>query len=107
MDEVGRGTATNDGLAIAWAVLEHLHFEVKARTLFATHYHELTELSQALQGMMCFYIHVEEQADDIVLTHKLVPGVAKRSFGIAVARMAGVPASVISRAQELLKRLES
>lgn len=106
MDEVGRGTSTNDGLAIAWSVLEHIHDVIRARTLFATHYHELTELATALKHMRCLYVHVEQHAGQIILSHKLLPGIARRSYGIAVAKLAGLPVSVTNRAQDLLSRLE-
>ena len=105
LDEIGRGTSTYDGLSIAWAVAEHLN-NVGCRTLFATHYHHLNELSRQFPTIHNFRIAVKEQGDRIVWLRKLVPGGTDRSYGIQVARMAGVPSEVIARAQEVLKGLE-
>ncbi len=105
LDEIGRGTSTYDGLSIAWAVAEHLN-GIGCRTLFATHYHHLNELAKQFPAIQNFRIAVKEQGDRIVWLRKLVPGGTDRSYGIQVARMAGIPADVISRAQEVLKGLE-
>ena len=106
LDEVGRGTSTFDGLAIAWAMVEHLA-AVGAKTLFATHYHQLNELQGTLAGVANFRVAVEEVGEGIVWTHRVLPGGADRSYGIHVARMAGVPAGVLARAREVLGDLES
>ncbi len=106
LDEIGRGTATYDGLSIAWATLEHLHSVNKCRALFATHYHELTQLSSKLPHLANATMKVREWQDDIVFLHEVVPGVADRSYGIHVARLAGLPQTVIARAQSVLDRLE-
>jgi DNA mismatch repair protein MutS len=108
LDEVGRGTSTFDGLAIAWAVVEHLYAESKvgAKTLFATHYHQLTELGDALKGVGNYSMAVKEQGPEVVFLRKVVPGKANKSYGIQVARLAGVPREVISRAEEVLDRIE-
>lgn len=105
LDEVGRGTSTYDGLAIAWAMIEHL-VGVRAKTLFATHYHQLNELEKEMPTVRNFRVAVEEFGDEIVWTHRVLPGGADRSYGIHVARMAGVPAPVLVRAQEILGDLE-
>jgi DNA mismatch repair protein MutS len=108
LDEVGRGTATFDGLSIAWAVAEHLakHARVRSRTLFATHYHELTDLADALPGVVNAHVAAREWKDDIVFLHKVLPGRSDRSYGIQVARLAGLPASVTARARDILSALE-
>ncbi len=108
LDEIGRGTSTFDGISIAWAVAEHLHntAEVKARTLFATHYHELTDLALTMDGVNNYNILVREKDDTIVFLRKIVPGGADKSYGIQVARLAGMPQGVISRAREILANLE-
>jgi DNA mismatch repair protein MutS len=108
LDEIGRGTATFDGLSIAWAVAEHLATNSRARpkTLFATHYHELTDLADATPGVVNFHVAVREWKDDIVFLRKIVPGRSDRSYGIQVARLAGLPGSVIARAREILQALE-
>jgi DNA mismatch repair protein MutS len=106
LDEIGRGTSTFDGLSIAWAVAEHLHDRVGARTLFATHYHELTELSRERPRVHNATIAVTEQNGKVVFLRRLVPGGASRSYGIEVARLAGLPAEVIRRAREILGNLE-
>jgi DNA mismatch repair protein MutS len=106
LDEVGRGTATFDGLAIAWAVVEHLQTHSQARTLFATHYHELTELADLLPGVRNCHVSVKESGSNIVFLRKVEPGSADKSYGIEVARLAGLPASVIARAREILTRHE-
>ena len=106
LDEIGRGTATFDGLSIAWATLEHLHGVNKCRALFATHYHELTQLAARLPHLANATMKVREWQDDIIFLHEVVAGVADRSYGIHVARLAGLPAAVISRAQKVLDKLE-
>ncbi len=109
LDEIGRGTSTYDGLAIAWAVVEYLHNhpERRARTLFATHYHELIELAQQLPHVRNFNLAVAEEGHEVIFLHKVVPGGADRSYGIHVARLAGIPAPVVHRAEGLLEQLES
>ena len=108
LDEIGRGTATYDGLSIAWAVAEHLATNDRARpkTLFATHYHELTDLADGLPGVVNAHVTAREWKDDIVFLHKILPGRSDRSYGIQVARLAGLPASVLSRARSILTSLE-
>jgi DNA mismatch repair protein MutS len=106
LDEVGRGTATFDGLAIAWAVVEHLQAETRACALFATHYHELTELADLLPGVRNVHVAVRETPDDIIFLRRVEEGSADKSYGIEVARLAGVPRSVIERAREILRRHE-
>lgn len=109
LDEIGRGTSTYDGLSIAWAVIEHLHGEREEgpRTLFATHYHELTQLENALPRLRNFHVSVKEWNDEIVFVRQVLPGAADRSYGIQVARLAGLPASVIDRAKVILDELET
>jgi len=102
LDEIGRGTATYDGLALAWAVIEHIHQRIRARTLFATHYHELTELADQLDGVRNLHVSVKEAGDQVIFLRKVEPGRADRSYGIEVARLAGLPVSVIERAREIL-----
>ncbi len=108
LDEIGRGTATFDGLSIAWAVAEHLASNDRARpkTLFATHYHELTDLADAFPGVVNHHVAAREWKDDIIFLHKILPGRSDRSYGIQVARLAGLPASVIARARDILSALE-
>ncbi|MDP3372217.1 MAG: DNA mismatch repair protein MutS [Candidatus Paracaedibacteraceae bacterium] len=106
LDEIGRGTATYDGLAIAWAVSEHLHDQVKCRAIFATHYHELTKLKETLDRLGCLTVQVEEWQSQIVFLHKVIEGVADRSYGVHVAALAGLPKTVVNRAQEVLLVLE-
>ncbi|MGE5673526.1 MAG: DNA mismatch repair protein MutS [Mycobacterium leprae] len=106
LDEVGRGTATFDGLSIAWAITEFIHEEIRARTLFATHYHELCELEGMLPGVKNFSMAVREKGEEIVLLRKLVRGGADRSYGIQVAKLAGLPKTVVDRAREILLTLE-
>jgi DNA mismatch repair protein MutS len=103
LDEIGRGTATYDGLALAWAVVEHIHETTRAKTLFATHYHELTELAEQLEGVRNLRVSVKEAGDQVIFLHKVEPGKADRSYGIEVARLAGLPLNVIERAREVLK----
>jgi DNA mismatch repair protein MutS len=106
LDEMGRGTATFDGLSLAWATVEFLHAETKARTLFATHYHELTMLAEKLPRVRNMRVGVKEGADGIVFLHSIEPGAASKSYGIEVARLAGLPAAVIERARHLLRQHE-
>ena len=108
LDEIGRGTATFDGLSLAWAVAEHLASNPRARpkTIFATHYHELTDLADALPNVANYHVVVREWKDDLVLLRKVVPGRADRSYGIQVARLAGLPSTVVARAREILSGLE-
>jgi DNA mismatch repair protein MutS len=102
LDEIGRGTATYDGLALAWSVIEHIHRKIRAKTLFATHYHELTELAEQLEGVRNLRVSVKEAGDQIVFLRRVEPGRADRSYGIEVARLAGLPMGVIERAREIL-----
>ena len=102
LDEIGRGTATYDGLALAWSVIEHIHQRIRARTLFATHYHELTELADQLAGIRNLHVSVKEAGDQVIFLRKVEPGRADRSYGIEVARLAGLPVLVIERAREIL-----
>jgi DNA mismatch repair protein MutS len=108
LDEIGRGTSTYDGLSIAWSVVEYIssHSGLNAKTLFATHYHELTELEGRIEGVRNYRIAVKEVLDDIVFLRKIEPGGANQSYGIQVAKLAGVPSAVIQRAKEILGRLE-
>jgi DNA mismatch repair protein MutS len=106
LDEVGRGTSTFDGLALAWAIVEHLHGAVGARALFATHYHQLTDLAERYAGIANQNVAVREWGDEIVFLHKIVDGGTDRSYGIHVARLAGVPPAVIERAKGILRDLE-
>ncbi len=103
LDEIGRGTATYDGLALAWAVIEHIHDHIRAKTLFATHYHELTELAGQIEGVHNLRVAVKEAGDQIIFLRKVEPGAADRSYGIEVARLAALPPSVIERAREVLQ----
>ncbi len=106
LDEVGRGTATFDGLSLAWAVVEHIHEQIGAKTLFATHYHELTELALLLPGVRNLSVDVKEFEGKIFFIHRIVDGTADRSYGIEVAHLAGVPSEIVSRAKEVLANLE-
>jgi DNA mismatch repair protein MutS len=106
LDEIGRGTSTFDGLSIAWSVAEFLHDQVGCRTLFATHYHELTDLARTRSGVANFNVAVREWNDDVIFLRKIVPGPADQSYGIQVARLAGLPGSVLARAREILGNLE-
>ena len=106
LDEIGRGTATFDGMSLAFAITEYIHDQIGARTLFATHYHELSELSNKLKNCACYYSKVSEDGDKIVFTHKIVAGIAGKSYGIAVASLAGLPAKIISRAGDIIQKLE-
>jgi DNA mismatch repair protein MutS len=106
LDEIGRGTSTYDGISLAWAIVEHLHDAVGCRTLFATHYHELTDLAQSLHNVRNLNVAVKEWEDHVVFLHRIVPGAADKSYGIHVARLAGVPREVNERAKQILARLE-
>jgi len=107
LDEIGRGTSTYDGLAIAWAVAEHLHDATRCRAIFATHYHELCELADRLPNAANYNVAAREHDDSMVLLHQLVPGGSNRSYGLAVARLAGVPPVVLARAKAKLQELET
>jgi DNA mismatch repair protein MutS len=106
LDEIGRGTATYDGLSIAWATVEHLHEANRCRALFATHYHELTALSEKLPGLSNATMAVKEWEGEVIFLHEVRPGAADRSYGVQVAKLAGLPASVVERAQTVLEALE-
>jgi DNA mismatch repair protein MutS len=107
LDEIGRGTSTYDGVSLAWAITEYLHDQVGCRTLFATHYHELAQLAEKLPGMRNYNVQVREWQDEIIFLHKIGPGSADKSYGIHVARLAGVPEEVLGRARQVLAELES
>ena len=107
LDEIGRGTSTFDGLSIAWSVAEHLHDHIGARTLFATHYHEITVLSQSRTAVQNYNVAVKEWNHQIIFLRKIIPGSAEKSYGIQVARLAGLPESVIERSKEVLAQLEA
>jgi len=107
LDEIGRGTATFDGLSIAWASIEHLHDANKCRALFATHYHELTALASKLPRLFNATVRVKEWQGDVVFLHEVLPGAADRSYGIQVAKLAGLPPAVIGRAKAVLAKLEA
>ncbi len=106
LDEIGRGTSTYDGLALAWAVIEYIHDRIRAKTLFATHYHELTELADRLTGVRNLHVSVKESGEQILFLRKVEPGAADRSYGIEVARLAALPLSVIERAKQILAQHE-
>jgi len=106
LDEIGRGTATFDGLSIAWAVIEYLHDRNNCRALFATHYHELTALNARLNDLSCHSMRVREWQGEVVFLHEIASGSADRSYGIHVARLAGLPPEVVSYAQQILSTLE-
>ena len=106
LDEIGRGTATFDGLSIAWAVVEHLHEVNRCRALFATHFHELTALAAKLDHLVCRTMRVKEWQGDVVFLHEVAEGAADRSHGVHVARLAGLPEAVLARAEQVLHRLE-
>ena len=106
LDEIGRGTSTFDGISLAWAVTEHIHDALGCRTLFATHYHELVELAKSKPRLRNANVSVRENEQEIVFLYRIVPGGADQSYGIHVARLAGVPAPILDRAREILKFLE-
>ena len=109
LDEIGRGTSTYDGVSIAWAVVEYIHNHpsLRAKTLFATHYHELTQLSDLLPGVRNYNVAVSEADNKVIFLHKIVPGGADQSYGIHVGQLAGLPGPVVQRASEILQQLES
>ena len=107
LDEIGRGTSTFDGLSIAWSVAEHLHDQIQVRSLFATHYHELTALAANRPSVQNYNVAVREWNEEIIFLRKIIPGAADRSYGIQVARLAGLPKEVVKRAQDILEHLES
>jgi DNA mismatch repair protein MutS len=106
LDEIGRGTSTFDGISIAWAVAEYIHTKIRARTLFATHYHELTELALTMDRVKNYTVAIKEWNDQIIFLRRVVEGGADKSYGIQVARLAGLPDAVIQRAREVLANLE-
>jgi DNA mismatch repair protein MutS len=107
LDEIGRGTATFDGLAIAWATVEHLHKINRSRAVFATHYHELTALAGRLDAVQNAHLKAKEWKGDLIFLHEVAPGAADRSYGIQVAKLAGLPRSAVERARAVLQRLEN
>jgi DNA mismatch repair protein MutS len=107
LDEIGRGTSTYDGVSLAWAIAEHLHDAVGCRAMFATHYHELAQLAESLPGLRNYNVEVKEMEDDVIFLHKIAPGSAERSYGIHVARLAGVPKPILERATGILTELEA
>jgi DNA mismatch repair protein MutS len=107
LDEIGRGTSTYDGVSLAWAITEYLHDRVGCRTLFATHYHELAQLAEKLPALRNYNVLVREWQDEVVFLHKIAPGSADKSYGIHVARLAGVPEEVLARSREVLAELEA
>jgi DNA mismatch repair protein MutS len=109
LDEIGRGTSTFDGISIAWSVAEYLHENknVKAKTLFATHYHELTDLAERFNGVKNWTVRVKQDGERIIFLRRIAPGIAEKSFGIHVAAMAGLPKAVVERADCILKNLEA
>jgi DNA mismatch repair protein MutS len=107
LDEIGRGTSTYDGVSLAWAIVEYLHNTISCRTLFATHYHELTDLANTNEAVSNLNVAVRERDEDVVFLHRIVKGAADKSYGIHVAQLAGVPTSVNDRAKAILKWLES
>lgn len=107
LDEIGRGTSTYDGVSLAWAITENLHDTISCRAMFATHYHELAQLSESLDGLRNHHVQVRELDNDVVFLHKIAPGSARRSYGVHVAKLAGIPEGVLRRANEVLTALES
>ena len=107
LDEIGRGTSTFDGMSLAWAIIEYIHDRIGCRTLFATHYHELTDLDRSLESVSNLNVSVKEWEDNVIFLHKIVPGAADKSYGIHVARLAGVPGEVNQRAKDILAQLEA
>jgi DNA mismatch repair protein MutS len=107
LDEVGRGTSTYDGLALAWAITEHIATRLKCRTLFATHYHELTELAELFDNIRNYNVAVREWMDEVVFLHRILPGGTDKSHGIHVAKLAGIPRSILARSNEILEELEA
>jgi DNA mismatch repair protein MutS len=107
LDEIGRGTSTYDGISLAWSITEYLHDETRCRTMFATHYHELTDLTQTLKHASNWHVAVQESNEDVVFLHRVIEGAAGRSYGIHVAKLAGVPRTVTERAAKILEALEN
>jgi DNA mismatch repair protein MutS len=107
LDEIGRGTSTYDGVSLAWAITEYLHDSIGCRALFATHYHELAQLAESLPNLRNYNVLVQESEQEVVFLHRIAAGSAERSYGIHVAKLAGVPAPVLRRAQTVLNELES
>ncbi|MHC4225937.1 MAG: MutS-related protein, partial [Planctomycetota bacterium] len=107
LDEVGRGTSTYDGLSLAWAITEHIANKLQCRTFFATHYHELTELAELFENVKNCNVAVREWMDEVVFLHKILPGGTDKSYGIHVAKLAGVPGAILERSKEILEELES
>jgi DNA mismatch repair protein MutS len=107
LDEIGRGTSTYDGLSLAWAITEYLAAALKSRTLFATHYHELTELQELFENVKNCNVAVREWMDEVVFLHKILPGGTDKSYGIHVAKLAGVPVDILERSKEILRELEN
>jgi DNA mismatch repair protein MutS len=107
LDKVGRGTSTYDGLSIAWSALEHIHDKIQCRTLFATHYHELTNLEGKLSNIKNYHVSTKEASGRLLFLHKIQPGPADKSYGINVAELAGLPESVVERAKQILQELEN
>ncbi|MFA5579179.1 MAG: DNA mismatch repair protein MutS, partial [Methanothrix sp.] len=106
LDEIGRGTSTFDGLAIAWSITEHIHNKVRGKAIFATHYHQLTQLAEVLSGVKNYNMAVKEEGESVVFLRTVVPGATDRSYGIHVAKLAGVPEEVVARATKILKEIE-
>ncbi|MBE6428939.1 MAG: hypothetical protein E7028_10265, partial [Planctomycetaceae bacterium] len=106
LDEIGRGTSTYDGISLAWAIIEHLHERIGCRTLFATHYHELTDLSSTFKRIRNLNVAVREWNDEVIFLHKIIEGATDKSYGIHVARLAGVPTEVLTRAASILAQME-
>ena len=106
LDEIGRGTATWDGLSLAWSIIENIHDKIKCKTLFATHYHELTKLDKKLNKLRLYYLEAKEFNEEIIFLYKLIPGSANKSYGLEVAKLAGIPDEVIKRAKCILNNLE-
>jgi len=107
MDEVGRGTSTYDGLSIAWGVVEYIHKYIRAKTLFATHYHELTALDQSLKKLKNIHVSIKERLGEVIFMHKVLPGAVDKSYGINVAKLAKLPLEIILRATDLLHKYEA
>jgi len=106
LDEIGRGTATFDGMSLAWAISEYIHNKITARTLFATHYHELAILEKKLVNFKCYYSKVSKNNDQIIFQRKIIPGTANKSYGIDVAALAGLPSEITKRATTIMQQLE-
>ena len=106
LDEIGRGTSTFDGLSIAWAISEYIHNKIRGKAVFATHYHQLTQLADVLPGVKNYNMAVKEEGDSVVFLRTVVPGATDKSYGIHVAKLAGVPQLVVSRAKEILQAIE-